>query len=119
LYEGVGNKDNVHRYTFRQYLLMVVGLRGVQKGYEYSIATKLKDAGRFDDVEFHYTKEGRLRTRLLQAKHFIGLNRKITVEELLDKKGRFNLTKYFESYMQIRNSFSGELELLLCTNIGM
>src|SRR5699024_2734552 len=32
---------------------------------------------------------------------------------------RFGLNKYFESYMQIRGNFTGEVELILCTNIKL
>src|SRR5690606_12076027 len=73
---------------------------------------------KFDDVVFHYLRDGHLCTRLLQAKHFTGQNKEITVEELLGGK-RFDLKKYFESYMQIRVKFTGKLELILCTNIGL
>src|SRR5699024_1797092 len=45
--------------------------------------------------------------------------REITVEDLLNKNSRFNLKTYFDSYMQIRGNFIGELELILCTNIGL
>src|SRR5699024_1932851 len=56
--------------------------------------------------------------RLLQAKHFADQNRVIAIEELLGGN-RFDLKKYFESYMQIRGNFAGELELILCTNIKL
>src|SRR5699024_3437222 len=102
-YVGTGNIDYVHGHTFERYLLMLFGLRALQRRNEYSMATKLKDAGKFDDVVFHYIKEDGLCTRMLQAKHR-GQNREITVEDLLDRSAssRFGLKAYFESYLKIR-----------------
>src|SRR5699024_9803770 len=81
----------------------------------------LKDAGKFDDVVFHCIRDGQLCTRLLQAKHSIGNKTEITVEDLLDRSAnsKFGLKMYFECYKQIRGNFKGELELILCTNIGL
>src|SRR5947208_1199552 len=106
-YDGAEAMDAAHGHNFERYLLMLFGFRGLQRGYEYSMATELKDAGKFDDVVFHLIRDdGQLCTRLLQAKHLTSQNREITVEDMLDKNSRFNLTKYFESYMQTQDNFT-------------
>src|SRR5690625_5096546 len=94
-YKRKGTTQSAHGHVFERHLLMLFGLRGLQKGYEYSLATELEDADIFDDVVFHYIIEGCLYTRLLQAKHFDEQKTEITVEDLLGGK-RFDLKKYFE-----------------------
>src|SRR5699024_376065 len=127
-YVGAGDRDNIHSYTFERYLLMLFGLKGLQKGYKYSMATELRDAGKFDNVVFHYIREGgQLCTRLLQARHFTDQSKEITVEDLLEKSAnsRFGLKTYFKSYLKIQAKFTKELEfteeleLILCTNIDL
>src|SRR5690606_7254543 len=120
-YVGAGYRKTVSGYTFERYLLMLFGLKGLQKGYEYSLATESEDAGKFDDVVFYYIREDSPCTRLVRAKHFTGRKSEITAEDLLDKKpnSKFGLKMYFESYLNLRGKFSRELELILCTNIGL
>src|SRR5690606_11831728 len=85
---------------------------------EYSLASELEDAGKFDDVVFHYKIGGCLYTKLQQAKHLADHSKEITVEELLGGK-KFNLKTYFESYLKIRDNFKGKLQLILCSNIKL
>src|SRR5699024_4579159 len=106
-----------HGRTFERYLLMLFALKGLQNGYEYSMASELENAGKFDDVVFHQIRGDGINrqtcTRLLQAKHFTDQSKGITVMDLtVSKSSTLRLAVYFESYVKIRGNFILEPEQL-------
>jgi hypothetical protein len=50
-------------------LLIFFLQRGIQKKYDFSIATEQSKAGKFDDLVFAYKKDGKANIIFLQAKH--------------------------------------------------
>ncbi|XP_065224715.1 uncharacterized protein LOC135848678 isoform X2 [Planococcus citri] len=96
--------------------------RGKDKQYFFSLATEMKEAEKFDDVVFRYTKDnGRWIYRFLQAKHRSCV--KTHISGLLDINSDFYLPKYFDSFCKIKKNpyFKDQIlgDFIICTNAGL
>ncbi|GHM58917.1 MAG: hypothetical protein sL5_10210 [Candidatus Mesenet longicola] len=125
IYQASGLKSSLHGNIYQLKLLMLFLKRGMNKGYNFHLATEWDMAEKFDDLVFRYTdNQGQTKYRFLQAKHKQDEDRRITIGDLLttNKNGEFNLEKYFISYLKIKNNQSfqdGDIQdLIICTNIG-
>lgn len=123
-YPASGLKNSLHGVYYQLRLLMLFFKRGLDKGYDFSLATEWDAAEKFDDLVFRYKdSQGDTQYRFLQAKHKLDEDEKITVGKLLteDKNGEFNLEKYFVSYLKIKKNTGFRLGILqdfiICTNI--
>ncbi|KAJ4448806.1 hypothetical protein ANN_00197 [Periplaneta americana] len=83
-------------------------LRALKHTQHFRIATNLEEAGAFDDIVIAYKSEKSetWRTSFIQLKHKIS-ERLITMHSLLDlkSKGDFRLSKYCNSYNEIKGQF--------------
>ncbi|APR98544.1 ankyrin repeat domain-containing protein [Wolbachia endosymbiont of Folsomia candida] len=128
-YSASGLKHTLHGNIYQLKLLMLFLKRGLDKGYSFRLATEMDAAEKFDDLVFQYEKDKADGTgkeevwRFLQAKHKQDESTKITVGDLLtkEKKGEFNLEKYFVSYLRIKKKpeFSNLEDFIICTNIDL
>ncbi|WP_410542965.1 FxSxx-COOH system tetratricopeptide repeat protein [Wolbachia endosymbiont of Tetranychus urticae] len=114
----------VHGNIYQLKLLMLFLYRGVSNQYSFLLATEVKEAGKFDDLVFQYIEDGKIKYRLLQAKHKLDESKKITLDDLLGKNdNNYNLAKYFFSYRDAKKSKlfqDGIIEnVIICTNIGL
>ena len=122
-------KNTHHDATFRSKLLMLFLIRGISKGYQFRMGTKMPEVGdKFADVIFKFhvvTPEGRRwRCRYLKAKlvrkEEIAKRARITAAQLLgDNQGDLNLGKFFRSYCKIIKRADEDIEdLVVCTDTG-
>jgi hypothetical protein len=110
---------------FQSKLLMLFLIRGIQKGYQFQLATEMSELGGiFDDLIFKYcqiddNEEEKQNWRFLQAKYKQDEGFEITAIQLLnDNLGDFSLAKYFRSYMAIKRMDENMKDCISCTNIG-
>ncbi|WP_410542264.1 tetratricopeptide repeat protein [Wolbachia endosymbiont of Tetranychus urticae] len=114
----------VHGNIYQLKLLMLFLYRGVSNQYSFRLATEVKEAEKFDDLVFQYVEDGKIKYRLLQAKHKLDQSKKITLDDLLGRNdNNYNLVKYFFSYRDAKKSKlfqDGIIEdVIICTNIGL
>jgi len=75
-------------------------LRATNKGYKFKLASNVKDPGAFDDVVVEYLGDSCSKKHIfLQLKSKV--KQKITMQQLLARKGDFSLHKYYESYIEL------------------
>ncbi|WP_339045373.1 ankyrin repeat domain-containing protein [Candidatus Mesenet endosymbiont of Agriotes lineatus] len=124
-YRASGLKHSLHGNIYQLKLLMLFLNRGLKEGYDFRLATEWDDAEKFDDLVFKYTDQGQDKYRFLQAKHKQDESKKIGIGDLFTEQkggGEFELTKYFLSYLKIKNNpiFQGGdlVDFIICTNIG-
>lgn len=96
--------------------------RGIQKGWDFQLASNMEKAGKFDDLVFKYSDKTKTeRSLFLQAKHSLKKSEKIVEEDLLDEGNEgYSLVKYFFSYRSdiLSNPSFGTIEkMIICTNI--
>ncbi|WP_254229499.1 ATP-binding protein [Wolbachia pipientis] len=113
----------VHGNIYQLKLLMLFLYRGVSNQYSFRLATEVKEAEKFDDLVFQYVQDGKIKYRLLQAKHKLDESKKITLDDLLGRNdNNYNLAKYFFSYREAKKNKlfqNGIIEdVIICTNIG-
>lgn len=70
-YTASGIKSTLHGTIYQLKILMLFLKKGVDKGYQFSLATEMDKAEKFDDLVFEYRKTERDRKSyiFLQAKH--------------------------------------------------
>ncbi|WP_341816186.1 ankyrin repeat domain-containing protein [Wolbachia endosymbiont (group B) of Elophila nymphaeata] len=127
-YDASGLKHTLHGVVYQLKLLMLFLKRGLNKSYNFRLATEMDAAEKFDDLVFQYEnerKDGKV-YRFLQAKHKQDESKKIAVNDLLTEKDEdFSLQKYFLSYRKIKqnpefNDKRDELkDFVICTNIDL
>ncbi|XP_024879170.1 uncharacterized protein LOC112466062 [Temnothorax curvispinosus] len=114
----------LHGNMYQLKLLMLFLHRGVSHEYSFRLSTEIKEAKKFDDLVFEYTKDGRKEYRFLQAKHKLDESKeKITADSLLtESDGDYSLTKYFFSYQDSKKEKlfkDGSIkDVTICTNIN-
>ncbi|MBD0391862.1 hypothetical protein IC220_05350 [Wolbachia endosymbiont of Pentalonia nigronervosa] len=119
-----GLKNSLHGNIYQLKLTMLFLKLGMDKNYDFRLATEWDAAEKFDDLVFKYSDQGQTKYHFLQAKHKQDKDKKITVGDLFttDTNGEFNLAKYFISYLKIKNNpdfQNGKIEdVIICTNIG-
>ncbi|XP_066905779.1 uncharacterized protein, partial [Halyomorpha halys] len=113
-----------HGYMFQLKLLLFFMCRGLTSGYSFNLGTEIEEAGKFDDLVFEFTQDGKKCFRLLQAKHKFDNTRSfITTKSLLNAiKSEFYLPKYFFSYLDAKKEslFRRSIikDVIICTNIN-
>lgn len=121
-------KNTLHGNIYQLKLLMLFLHRGYKQGYQFKLATEMKEAEKFDDLVFEYQKLGDTKPSyfFLQAKHKQDdINKHISLSDLLTKniKGEFCLIKYLVSYLRIKKNpqfqDSQRAAFFLCTNIDV
>ncbi|XP_065208165.1 uncharacterized protein LOC135836988 [Planococcus citri] len=127
-YDAAGLKLIQHGVVYQLKLLTLFLVRGLKKGYSFTLATEMVSAEKFDDVVFGYTtKRGDKnikKCRFIQVKHKQNEDEKITVSALLnEKEDDFSLKKYFLSYLKIKNSAYFKIyeleDFVISTNIDI
>jgi hypothetical protein len=127
-YPASGSKKFLPGNIYQLKLLMLFLHRGY-KNYEFSLATEMDAAGKFDDLVFEYKKpsDKTYEYHYIQAKHKRHDHKAISATNLLATTGKetddnFSLQKYFISYQRMKAPFAfndkkmGEFCIL--TNIG-
>src|SRR5699024_9678741 len=126
-YVSSGLRRNFHGVIYQIKLLALFSQRAIN--YEFSLATEMDEAEKFDDIVLQYREQGKqeISYLFLQAKHKQDEdNKKITIKELLKeakaKSNNFSFEKYFTSYCEIvRNSkfaSKGIKDFIIFTNIN-
>lgn len=125
-YKASGFKAPLPGIIYQLKLLMLFLYSGIKNKYEFSLATEMNAAEKFDDLVFKYRNLGdtTYKYRYIQAKHTTKKNQEISSEKLFEEEeGNFSLYKYFFSYQKIKthpnfkNAHIGEL--CICTNMGL
>lgn len=109
-------KKALHGSIYQLKLLMLFLHRGLINNYQFSLATEMDEADKFDDLVFLHIKPGdnSATYRFIQAKHTT--ETKLTIEDPTTNKGKisandllnikngdFSLQKYFISYLKIKS----------------
>lgn len=121
-YLASGIKSTLHGTIYQLKLLMLFLKKGLDRGYEFSLATEMDAAEKFDDLVFEYKKAANDEKSyiFLQAKHKQKLEDKdkIHIGDLLstDKSNPFMLIKYFLSFIKIRKTFGEKGDFFIFTN---
>lgn len=106
-----------HFYEIK--VIMLIAIQAIIKGFTFKLASNMENAGTFDDVvvNFEYIDESGVKNQkcvFIQLKHIISTERdKLSLKELNQRKkkpGRFELQKYFNSYLAIQKDQSMFLE---------
>lgn len=124
-YKSSGLKHSLHGSIYQLKLHMLYLKRGLDKGYNFRLATEMDCAEKFDDLVFLYENETQddISYTFLQAKHKQNEATKITSKDLLTEReqGEFGLPKYFNSYRKIlkyADFKSNSTSFIICTNIS-
>ncbi|XP_065208063.1 uncharacterized protein LOC135836914 [Planococcus citri] len=125
-YAAAGLKSTTHGVVYQLKLLILFLIRGLHLKYDFTLATEMVAAEKFDDIVFGYTDEnGKDVCRFLQAKHKQDETKnKITLRNLLtEKDGDFSIEKYFISYCKIKENPEFKdyklKDFTICTNINL
>ncbi|XP_014290464.1 uncharacterized protein [Halyomorpha halys] len=126
-HEGGGARSCMHGYLCQLHLCTLNFLRAYRSGYEFELASEVKNIKDFDDMILKYKNEkGRDIGLYLQSKHFQSCDDKVLTERLLLdgvneiklKEERFLLSKYYESYLK-NGIGSKEDYFIVYTNLGL
>jgi len=104
-YEKDTGSAQIHGQIFEYKVCALTFLRATNKGCKFKLASNKKGHGAFDDVVVEYLDENCSKRHIfLQLKS--KAKRQVTMSELKSKKGDFSLRKYYNSYIQVEETFN-------------
>jgi hypothetical protein len=105
LYERTPGSAQIHGQAFEYKFCALVFVRIKNIGYKFKLASNVEGLGEFDDVFVEYLDENSRKKHIfVQLKSTT--RHRITMEQMLTKRGHVNLRKFYESYRQIKTKFN-------------
>jgi ankyrin repeat protein len=84
--------------------------RGLNSSEDFQLACNVDYAGYFDDIVFKLGKQ----MVFIQLKHRKNTKKKIKLQQLTKKHGKFSLVRYFESYCQMKQQWENSEDMQYC-----
>uniref|UniRef100_A0AAG5DQ72 NACHT domain-containing protein n=1 Tax=Anopheles atroparvus TaxID=41427 RepID=A0AAG5DQ72_ANOAO len=119
-----GVKNSLHGVSYQQQLITLTLCHAAKrmkedKSFRFSLSTEDEEAGKFDDIVFHFWYGDKRRSLFVQAKHKQSENNFIMWNDLIAtaSDAPFSIGKYFKSFIdQHWDAWEEPPMLVLCTN---
>lgn len=108
VYQKRVGTSGIEGQLYETKLLSLVLIRALvhKKITQFSLGTSLNGIDALDDISIRYKAEDKEYIIFLQAKHRKDINKgRVTYQELWQSSGDFSLSKYFHSYLKIKEKF--------------
>ncbi|XP_053667995.1 uncharacterized protein LOC128718392 [Anopheles marshallii] len=99
--KSVNPASTIQGELYCTYLAISIILHQFKKQNKFVVATEVSEAGKFDDILYHYESPNDTSTFYIQAKHKKKFGVCITERDLCVTNGEFSIPMYFSSFLAI------------------